>query len=122
MGGGGLAKYITSFPGIDMVLTADNAFTLTESAIVAIDRLAYREAATEIPKIAAERKELAKTIEDNRSRTKELKAKIAELKKALSAKCVAENSALGAGLSELARHEQRLRNNDRDRPRRARRV
>jgi outer membrane protein assembly factor BamB len=70
-----------SFPGIDMVLTSETAFTLTESSIVSINRQGYREAATEIPKIDAERKELAKQVEENRNQTKDLKAKIAELRK-----------------------------------------
>jgi outer membrane protein assembly factor BamB len=70
-----------SFPGIDMVLTAEKAFTLTENAIVSINRRAYREAAVESPKIGAERKELAKKIEEIRNQTKEFKAKIAELNK-----------------------------------------
>ena len=74
-----------SFPGLDMVLTPEIAFTLTESGIISIDRQAYREAVVELPKIAAERKELAKIIEENRNKTKELKARIAELRKSAEA-------------------------------------
>ncbi len=67
-----------SFPGIDLVLTPDVAFTLTETGVVAINRQAYQKAAGELPSIAKRRRELGKQIDENRKKTKELKAKAAE--------------------------------------------
>ncbi|MFT4639408.1 MAG: outer membrane protein assembly factor BamB [Verrucomicrobiales bacterium] len=74
-----------SFPGIDLVLTPDVAFSLTETGVVAINRQAYRKAAGELPKIAAHRTALGKLIDENRKKTKELQAQIAEFKKSQSA-------------------------------------
>ena len=74
-----------SFPGIDLVLTPEVAFSLTETGIVAINRQAYRKAAGEMPKIDARRAELGKLIDENRKKTKELKAQIVELKKSENA-------------------------------------
>jgi outer membrane protein assembly factor BamB len=82
--GGKVGDMFANFPGIDMVLTPDTAFTMTLDGIVAIRRQAYATAAREIPKMAKQRSALGKEISSIRSRYKELtveKAKLSAAKK-----------------------------------------
>ena len=90
-----------SFPGIDLVLTPDVAFTLTETGIVAINRQSYRKAASELPTINARRTELGKKIDENRKKTKELQAQIAEWKKSENAEDASKVDEAKAQISEL---------------------
>lgn len=92
-----------SFPGIDLVLTRDTAYTLTETSIVAINRNAYQAAASELPKIAARRKEVSKQISDAREAMKAA-AKTGEDPKPATTKL----SALTKEISELSRREKEL--------------
>ncbi len=93
-----------SFPGIDMVLTKETAYTLTETAVIAIDRAAYAKAAAELPKIANQRKDLAKQISDARAAMKAAAKKGASEKTAATAKL----SEATKQLSELNSREKAL--------------
>jgi len=56
------------FPGIDMVLTADIAYTLSTDGIHAIDRKAYPDANKKISALRKERQELAAILTDLRGK------------------------------------------------------
>ena len=92
-----------NFPGIDMVLTKETAYTLTETAVIAINRAAYAKAASELPKIAKQRGELAKQISATRDAMKAASKKGEDTKAA-----AAKLSELTKELSEVTRREAAL--------------
>lgn len=92
-----------SFPGIDMALTTETAYTLTETAIVAINRKAYQAAAGELPKIAAKRKTVTKQIADTRAAMKAASKKGEDTKAATT-----KLAALTKEISDLSKREKEL--------------
>ncbi len=92
-----------NFPGIDMVLTKETAYTLTETAVIAINRAAYATAASELPKIAKQRSELAKQISAARDAMKAASKKGEDTKAA-----TAKLAALTKQISELTKREKEL--------------
>lgn len=92
-----------NFPGIDMVLTEETAYTLTETAVIAINRDAYSKAASELPKIAKQRKDLTKQIGATRDAMKAASKKGEDTKEA-----TAKLATLTKQISELTKREKEL--------------
>ena len=92
-----------SFPGVDMALTKETAYTLTATSIVAINRKAYQAAAGELPKIAAKRKEASKQITDTRAAMKAAAGKGEDTKEATT-----KLAALTKEISDLSKREKEL--------------
>ncbi len=74
-----------NFPGIDLVLTKEMALTLTETAIVAIDRETHREATQETKTLQDQRKTLSTKTTDLRKDYDALKKKESEIDQATDA-------------------------------------
>jgi outer membrane protein assembly factor BamB len=104
-GTGKVGDMFANFPGVDMVMTPETAFTMTQDGIVAIRRKAYATAAREIPKMAKQRTALGKEIGVIRGSYKTLAATKAKLSKP---KSETEKKELAAATLKLKKLQAKL--------------
>jgi len=90
-----------SFPGLDMVVTPEVSYTLTERGLVAIDRQAYRDRDERLREIAAQRDKL-------RERRSELGWELGEAKGEKRKKLVDDLAEIAQSLTELSAKEKEL--------------